>query len=157
MMVAVVVGLVAGLAITQKSAATPIVPSAPRLNASDPGRITSESPMLVYNPQNLTFNELLVRQQQHIGTLPRCRLVNESLKVMDVLQINPLDEVQDNLLLTPTIRVTRCQGFCAGFNRCLPTRTVNESFVVHYLDEHGVVQKAERQVQNHVQCLCQGV
>lgn len=97
------------------------------------------------------------RVQHHLQrerALPGCRTVNVSLKVLDVLQSDPSEEVLDGTLLTHNIVVTRCQGWCARYGVCRPMHARNEDIVVLYLDTDGALKYIKRQVLHHRLCRC---
>lgn len=95
------------------------------------------------------------QQQQRVGALAGCRLVVESVKVMDeVLVRNETDDLLQHTLLTHNIDATRCRGLCFGYGQCQPMHRKYSPFLVKYMDGNGTIQYTERQVLNHSLCQC---
>lgn len=137
-------------------------------NGSFQDNITVPSPASVPNVSlqdnttavpHLTDEEQLQQQLEQqwykLKALPGCQVVNASVKVKKLVWRNSSDELLDRDIVTLDIPVARCQGFCAGNSCCVPTRTVNNTFVLEYVDKNDIIRSAKRQVNHHLECQCE--
>lgn len=105
---------------------------------------------------SLTNREKIKRQKNKLRNLPPCKPMLLPVRIKD--ELNPYDNLLDQVIVTEVVAVQRCPvtvAFCHGSSHCGPTNSTPEEVVIQYESKNRTLHFIKKEVRKDLECSCQ--